>query len=45
MEADRTETKDIAGEHPQIRDELVDLYDAWADRANVRPWPVERQAG
>ncbi|GAG28307.1 unnamed protein product, partial [marine sediment metagenome] len=38
MELDRTELNDLSGEHPEIVAELSALYDAWADRANVRPW-------
>ncbi|NLF29584.1 MAG: arylsulfatase [Planctomycetes bacterium] len=52
--ADRTEMHDLAGEHPQVVEELAAAWDAWAGRCGVIPrerildiqkaWR-ERQAG
>jgi arylsulfatase len=36
LEADRTETHNLAGTHPQIVSELSKMWDDWADRALVR---------
>ena len=38
METDRSETHDVADEHPDIVRVLADLYQAWADRCHVMPW-------
>jgi len=38
METDRTETRDLAAQHPERVQELAALYDQWAERCNVRPW-------
>ena len=40
---DRTEANDLAGSNPKKLDEMVRLYDAWADANYVLPWPVERR--
>ncbi len=37
MEVDRTETNDLAAEHPDLVRELEAKWDAWAERANVLP--------
>lgn len=42
MEADRTELNDLAEKHPEKVAELKSLYDAWAARCGVQPWPVRR---
>ncbi len=42
LAADRTESNDLAGKHPERVRRMVKLYDAWAERAGVRPWPVRR---
>ncbi len=42
IEADRTELNDLAKKQPEKVRELVALYDAWAKRAGVQPWPVRR---
>jgi arylsulfatase len=39
MEADRTETNDLAEQHPDRVKEMADMWQAWAERANVLPWP------
>lgn len=38
MEADRTEMNNLAGENPDKTAELVRMYEAWAERAQVAPW-------
>ncbi len=38
MEADRTELNDLSNNHPEIVQELKELYDAWAAKCNVKPW-------
>jgi arylsulfatase len=42
MENDRTEQHDLAEEHREKVAELKALYEAWAKRCNVRPWPVKK---
>nr|WKN39246.1 arylsulfatase [Tunicatimonas sp. TK19036] len=39
MERDRSETNNVAAEHPDLVKELSTLWQQWADRANVLPWP------
>ncbi len=45
MEADRTETQDMASAQPAKVDELVAKWEAWAKRANVLPWISSPQYG
>ncbi len=42
LEADRTELNNLAGEHPEKLEELKALYEAWAKRCGVLPWPIRR---
>jgi arylsulfatase len=42
LEADRTELHDLAGKHPDKVQELAALYEGWATRCGVRPWPIQR---
>jgi arylsulfatase len=39
MDADRTELRNLAAEHPERMRELTALYEAWAESAGVAPWP------
>lgn len=39
MESDRTEMHNLAEEYPQKASHLARLWDAWAERAHVKPWP------
>jgi hypothetical protein len=39
MEADRTETRNLASEHPDLVRSLAELWNQWARRANVLPYP------
>jgi arylsulfatase len=41
IEADRIEAKDLASEQPAKVEELRSLYEAYAARANVAPWPLK----
>ena len=43
LEADRTEMNNLAGANPSLAKELSSLWDAWARRANVRPWEEMRK--
>jgi arylsulfatase len=42
MEADRTELTNLADANPQKVEELKALYEAWAERCGVQPWPVKK---
>ncbi|MGE5609812.1 MAG: arylsulfatase [Bacillota bacterium] len=39
---DRTEKTDLSLEHPEKVNELKGLYEGWASRCGVDPWPVKR---
>ncbi len=39
MKQDRTELNNVADEHPERVQKLVTLWQAWAERAQVIPWP------
>ena len=39
MDADRTETTDLAAERPDLVQSLAELWHQWARRANVLPYP------
>jgi arylsulfatase A-like enzyme len=42
LEADRTETRDLAKGRPERVKAMAGLYDKWAERANVVPWEKAR---
>ena len=42
MEADRTETRDLAAKHPEQAGHLTKLWDQWAERAQVLPLNPQR---
>lgn len=42
LDNDRTEQHDLAGTMPEKVAELAATWQAWADSANVLPWPVRR---
>jgi len=42
MAADRTELNDLSDRHADKAAELAALYDVWARRCNVEPWPDVR---
>lgn len=39
---DRTEMNDLSAGHPEKVNELKSLYQGWANRCGVEPWPVRR---
>ncbi|MCB1278642.1 arylsulfatase [Prosthecobacter sp.] len=41
MKADRTELHDLTAEQPEKAKELAAQWEAWAERANVKPYPNE----
>jgi len=43
LEADRTELNNLAEEHPQKVEQLKALYESWARRCGVLPWPIKAQ--
>jgi arylsulfatase len=43
VSADRTESRDLASENPEKTAELKTLYQEWARRSNVAPWPLKRR--
>ncbi len=46
MEADRTELHDLATAQPERAKSMAAMYDAWATRIGVQPWPMpETPAG
>ena len=42
LEADRTELNNLAQKYPQKVGELKALYESWATRCGVQPWPVRK---
>ena len=36
----RTETNNVAAQHPDVVEELSTIYDAWAERCGVKPWDL-----
>jgi len=42
MEKDRTELNDLAGKLPEKAAELEAMYEKWAKRCGVQPWPVKK---
>jgi arylsulfatase A-like enzyme len=42
MDTDRTEMHDLAAKHPEKVQELKTLYETWAARYGVQPWPLRR---
>jgi hypothetical protein len=38
IEADRTESNNLAAEHANVVRELAEAYDAWAARSGVVSW-------
>jgi arylsulfatase A-like enzyme len=39
LKSDRTEQENVAADHPDKVRSLAAKWDAWAQRANVKPWP------
>ena len=43
LDSVRTETTNVAIDHPQRVTQMKNLWGDWAKQANVLPWPKERQ--
>jgi arylsulfatase len=43
LEADRTELNDLAAEFPERVRTMRTLYEDWAARCGVQPWPVKKR--
>ena len=43
IEADRTELTNLAEKNPEKVEQLKALYESWAARCGVQPWPVKKQ--
>jgi arylsulfatase A-like enzyme len=43
MEADRTELTNLAQKYPQKVEQLKALYESWAARCGVQPWPLKKK--
>ena len=43
MDADRTEQNDLAESHPDKLREMIDKWQAWADRVGVQKWPFKNK--
>ena len=41
IEADRTEMNNLAIQYPQLLKEMSGLWDDWAKRVGVMPWPLD----
>ena len=44
MEADRTELKDLTQKYPQKAEQLKSMYESWAKRCGVQPWPMKKDS-
>lgn len=42
LEADRTELNNLAHKYPERVDQLKAMYQGWAQRCGVLPWPIEK---
>jgi arylsulfatase len=40
MEADRTELHDLSSDQPQRAQAMAAMWDDWAKRIGVQPWPM-----
>jgi arylsulfatase len=45
LEADRTELNNLIDDHPDKAEEMKALYEAWASRCDVLPWPIKKPTG
>ena len=44
LEADRTETVDLAAKHADRAERMTAEYEKWARRAHVQPWDAVQKA-
>jgi len=42
LEADRTELNNLANQHPEKVEQLEAMYQIWAERCGVLPWPIKK---
>lgn len=42
LEADRTELNNLADQYPEQTEQLKAMYQSWAKRCGVLPWPVKK---
>jgi len=42
LEADRTELNNLANKYPERVDQLKAMYQSWAQRCGVLPWPIKK---
>jgi len=42
LETDRTELNNLADQHPEKVEQLKTMYQSWAERCGVQPWPVKK---
>ncbi len=45
LSADRTETRDLAADHPERVNALATKWSTWAKQSGVETWPVRRGSG
>jgi arylsulfatase len=43
MKKDRTEMHDLSAEHPDVAKDLLAKWQAWAERAHVKPYPAAKK--
>ena len=43
LEADRTELDNLAQENPEKLEQLKAMYQSWAKRCEVLPWPIRKR--
>jgi arylsulfatase len=44
LKSDRTELHNLANAQPEKAQELANQWEAWAERAHVKPYPIEGKA-
>jgi len=44
LQADRTELNDLAQKYPQKVEKLKAMYESWAKRCGVQPWPMKKDS-
>ncbi len=43
LKADRTELNSLAQKYPQKVEQLKAMYESWARRCGVQPWPIKKK--
>ncbi len=44
LEADRTELNDLSQKYSRTAEQMKMMYEDWAARCDVRPWPVRKKS-